>query len=184
MAMLERRYIFQTIILGIYVRFRGVQVKTYFMRSTFSCLPPTKFKRISRHPTKYLEKTIHQTHLWQQLVKILSSKKSRLFLLVLPFTNSSHSKGMRQGQLACSIFAKCGLNMAVILKCQMNSNELLSEKPLEKKWKWKKYCTTNIKYHMYCIWEGVPQKFVGPKIIRNGGIQLEYQLDANLGISN
>lgn len=55
---------------------------------------------------------------------------------------------------------------------------------------WEQYwfvfvCTTNIKYHMYSIYKRVClKKFVGPKIIRNGGIQLENQLDANLGISN
>lgn len=38
---------------------------------------------------------------------------------------------------------------------------------------------------MYSIYKRVClKKFVGPKIIRNGGIQLDNQLDANLGISN
>ncbi len=64
-----------------------------------SCLPQRISKKI---PGIQLLNLFQQTHLWQQLGSRFCRRRTRrLFLLVLPFTNSSHSKGMRQGQLAC-----------------------------------------------------------------------------------
>ena len=126
MAMLERRCMFQTIIFGIYVRFRGVVfVKFSFMSSTFSCLPPTNFKRISRHPTEDLEKN-HPTN------TSLTTRRSRasFFWYFLSQTLRTRRE-CGKANLPVPFFAKCGLNMAVTLTCP---NDLLScEKPLEKK---------------------------------------------------
>ena len=135
MAMLERRCIFQTIIFCIYVRFRGVVfVKFSFMSSTFSCLPPTNFKRISRHPTEVLEKN-HPTNTSLTTVggRFCRRRRSRasFFWYFLSQTLRTRRE-CGKANLPVPLIAKCGLNMAVILMCHMNSNELLSEKPLEK----------------------------------------------------
>ena len=130
--MLERRYIFQTI--SIYVRFRGVVfVKFSFMSSTFSCLPPTNFKRISRHPTEDLEKN-HPTNTSLTIVggRFRRRRRSRasFFWYFLSQTLRTRRE-CGKANLPVPFFAKCGLNMAVTLTCP---NDLLScEKPLEKK---------------------------------------------------
>lgn len=75
MAMLERRCIFQTI--SIYVRFRGVVfVKFSFMSSTFSCLPPTKFKSLQLSIVKKPSTKLISDNCWGRFCRRRRSRAS------------------------------------------------------------------------------------------------------------
>lgn len=122
MAMLERRCMFQNIILGIYVRFRGVVfVKLSCMSSTFSCLPPTKFKGLQLSIVKKPSTKLISDNSWGRFCRHRRSRASFFWYFLSQTLRTRRECG--KANLPVPFFAKCGLKMAVILMCP---NDLLS----------------------------------------------------------